>query len=571
MDDFCYKRRVARSFCQVLGLTFLLTLFLLACSQESPNQGKEAPSKSINLSSPDYNQEKKSRYGGIYRRPLENEPLTLDPALMTDIYAFIVANEIFDGLVQFDADLNVLPALAQSWEGSRDGLTWTFRLREGVKFHNGRLLTPQDIVYSFSRLLDPKVKSPNVWLFERVKGAKEYLQGKTSTVTGIEVVDEQTLKITLAEPFAPFITLLGMTQARIVPKEEVEKRGEGFGRHPIGSGPFQFVRWEEKKAIILQANSEYFEGRPYLDGIHFIPFSGLSTAEMVQEFLAGNLEDTFVPPDRSNDLSKDRRFKFVKKPTLSLLHIGLNNTIPPLNNRKVRQALNYAIDRVRINRELRQNRFEIATGILPPGMPGYNPELKGYPYNPHKAKQLLAEAGYPEGRGLPELELWTSARTAVVREEHEAIQKDLAALGVTVHLKYAPDWPTFLEMLTQGKVPMYRYAWYADFPDPDNFLYVLLFSESPNNYARYKNPKVDALLTQARAETDYLQRIKLYREAEDLIMQDAPWINLVYYTYEQLFQPYVQGIEVNALGEISIPMKKIWLDKPNGEISSALR
>jgi peptide/nickel transport system substrate-binding protein/oligopeptide transport system substrate-binding protein len=534
-----------------LGTLFLL-LLLSGCSQESSKQGKQDAQKTAQTPSTTSKEETKSRYGGIYRRPLRNEPPTLDPVMVTDIYAVTVANEIFDGLVQFDGDLNVLPALAQSWEGSRDGLTWTFRLREGVKFHNGRVVTIQDVIYSFTRLLDPTLKSPNSWLFERVKGAQEYNRGEASAVTGFEMIDEKTLKITLAEPFAPFITLLGMTQARIVPREEVEKEGEQFGHHPVGTGPFRFASWEEKKVITLEANPEYFEGRPYLDGIRFVLFSGATLEQIFQEFAEYRLENSYIPLNKRSELIKDPRFTFV-------------------NNQKVRQALNYALDKVKMNQEIHQNRFVIATGILPPGMPGHNPELLGYSYNPEKAKQLLAEAGYPEGKGLPELELWTSAKTGFVKQEHEAIQKDLAAIGVTIHLKYAPDWATFLDMLTQGKAPMYRYAWYADFPDPDNFLYVLLYSNSANNYARYKNPQVDALLIQARAEIDYLERIKLYREAEKIAIEDAPWINLVYSTYEHLFQPSVRGIEVNALGETSISMKKIWLDKPPDDVKSISR
>ncbi|RMF88422.1 MAG: ABC transporter substrate-binding protein [Nitrospinota bacterium] len=553
-----------------LLLSLLPVFFLVACSRESPPHDESASSQKVAASSP-VEQGRQPRYGGIYRRPLRNEPPTLDPAFVTDIFAITVTNEIFDGLVQFDGDLNVLPALARSWEGSRDGLTWTFHLREKAQFHNGRVVTAHDVVYSFTRMLNPAMKSPNAWLFEKVKGAEAFRRGEASTVSGFEVKDEHTLTITLAEPFAPFITLLGMAQARVVPREEVERAGNEFGRHPVGTGPFRFVRWEKGKAITLEANPVYFEGRPYLDGIRFVLFSGSDTTHIFQEFAANRLEDAYIPLPQRSQLIQDSRFTLVRKPTLSLLHIGMNNTIPPLNDPKVRQALNYAINRERINREIRQNRFEIATGILPPGMPGYNPKLAGYRYNPEKARQLLAEAGYPEGRGFPVLELWTSAKSAVVRQEHEAIQRDLAAIGVQVELKFAPNWATFLEMLKQGKAPLYRRAWYADFPDPDNFLYVLLYSESANNYSRYHNPQVDTLLRQARAETDYLKRIEIYREAERIIMQDAPWINLVYYTYEHLFQPYVRGIEINALGEMSIPMKKIWLDKASAEMQSALR
>jgi peptide/nickel transport system substrate-binding protein/oligopeptide transport system substrate-binding protein len=194
-------------------------------------------------------------------------------------------------------------------------------------------------------------------------------------------------------------------------------------------------------------------------------------------------------------------------------------------------------------------------------MPGYNPELEGYPYNLTRARQLLADAGHPEGKGLPPLELWTSATTATALQEHEAIKRDLEHLGLQVELFTAASWEHY-KTAVLGKRPgaMYRYVWFADFPDPDNFLFPLFHSQSSDNYANYSNPAVDHLLEQARSEGDYLQRIQLYRQAEALIMEDAPVVNLVYYTFETLFQPYVQGVELSALGERYIPMKKIWLD-----------
>jgi peptide/nickel transport system substrate-binding protein/oligopeptide transport system substrate-binding protein len=194
-------------------------------------------------------------------------------------------------------------------------------------------------------------------------------------------------------------------------------------------------------------------------------------------------------------------------------------------------------------------------------MPGSNPDLTGYPYDPARAQQLLAEAGYPEGRDLPPLELWTGVTTAAVRQEHETIKRDLERLGIRVELFTAENWKQY-RIAVLGKRPgaMYRMSWFADFPDPDNFLFALFHPQSANNYANYSNPAVNHLLAQARSEGDYLQRMQFYRQAEALIMADAPVVNLVYYTFETLFQLYVQGVELNALGERYIPMKKIWLD-----------
>jgi peptide/nickel transport system substrate-binding protein/oligopeptide transport system substrate-binding protein len=194
-------------------------------------------------------------------------------------------------------------------------------------------------------------------------------------------------------------------------------------------------------------------------------------------------------------------------------------------------------------------------------MPGSNPDLAGYTYDPARARQLLAEAGYPGGKDLPPLELWTTSTSTAVLQEHETIKRDLESLGIKVELFTAPSWKQY-KTAVLGKRPgaIYRTSWFADFPDPDNFLFSLFHSQSTNNYSHYSNAAVDQLLEQARSEGDYLKRIQLYRQAEALIMTDAPAVNLVYYTFETLFQPYVQGIELNALGEHSIPIKKIWLD-----------
>ena len=499
------------------------------------------------------------RYGGIYRKPLGLEPLTLDPAFLTDVYAAIVAQQVFDGLVQFDANLNVVPCIAKSWRASYDGLVWTFELHQGVKFHHGREVHAEDFVYTFTRLLHPHTASPRAWLFERVQGAQQFVAGAAERVEGLQALDAYTLQITLSKPYAPFISILGMVQAQVVPREEVERLGAAFGRRPVGTGPFRFAHWVPGEEILLEANEAYFEGRPFLDRLRYRIITDRQKA--MAEFTQGALEDTLLPDHQPTPLRGNTRFKSLRTPLLYTLFLWLDMGNGALRNHKVRQAINHAINREAINHTIRQNRFVQARGILPLGMPGYNPDLVGYPYNPARARQLLAEAGHPGGKDLPPLELWTSVTTAPALQEHEAIKRDLEHLGLKVELFTAESWQHY-NTAVLGKRPgaMYRYVWHADFPDPDNFLFSLFHSQSPDNYGHYSNPEVDHLLEQARGEVDYLKRIQLYRRAEALIMADAPVVNLVYYTFETLFQPYVQGVELNALGERYIPMKKIWLD-----------
>src|SRR5262249_34269732 len=210
-----------------------------------------------------------TRFGGVYRRPLTGNPSSLDPAHATDIYARTVVNQIFDGLVQFESHLNPVPAIAGFWEASVNGQVWTFYLRKGVRFHNGREVTANDFVYSFTRILDPAVRSPETDLFNYIRGVEDFQAGKTSQVEGLQAPDRYTLQISLKEPYAPFLAALAMFNAKVVPQEEVEKLGEQFGQHPVGSGPFAFVRWEPGQEIVLQAYNFYYEGRPFLAPIIF--------------------------------------------------------------------------------------------------------------------------------------------------------------------------------------------------------------------------------------------------------------------------------------------------------------
>jgi len=508
-----------------------------------------------------FKSEEKPVFGGIYRRPLEFMPKTLDPAFSTDIYAVSVIQQLFDGLVQFDKDLNVIPAIAKSWKVSRDGLTYTFYLREGVKFHNGKEVTSNDFVYSFTRIIDPKTKSSSFDFFTRILGAREFMDGKAQKVKGLITQDKYTLKIILSEPYVPFISILAMKGAKVVSREEMEKLGADFGKSPVGTGPFKFVSMKEGEEIVLEANPNYFEGRPYLDKIIFKTFHGDPVEDIFRNFVEGALEETKVPFKEFRDPSKLKNFYIVRKPILSLRFYGMQIKTKPFDNKKIRQAINFAINKEQIDEEAFQGMDHITDRIIPLGMPGSSPARILYPYNPDQARKLLVEAGYPEGKGLPPLEFWSAQKAEMTQRELEIVKSNLANIGIHLQVVTETNWKKFEDMMISYRTPMFRYAWYSDFPDPDNFLGILFHSKSKYNFMGYHRAEVDKILDTARKEVNLLKRIDLYRKAEEIIMEDAVIVPTINHIFQQAYQPNVRGVEVNALGGPYIPMKKIWLKK----------
>jgi len=500
------------------------------------------------------------RRRGIYRAALPWSPRTLDPAFSTDIYSVTLIQQMFDGLVQFDQNLNVVPALATSWKVSSDGLLYSFTLRSDASFHNGRHITAEDFVYSFTRILDPKEESSALSFFERVRGAVAYRNGESNEVVGLRALDARTLEISINKPFAPFLSILAMISSKVVPREEVERWGKDFGYHPVGTGPFRLESWEGNQ-IVLGANQNYHEGRPNLDRVVYTIYAGAQYDKIYEDFLLGRLEEAAVFGANREKLASTTAYQFYRKPSLSLQFYGMNCLSTALKAKEVRQALNYAIDKERIVREVYKDQFLSATTILPPGMPSYIPENAAYDYDPDKAKSLLNKAGYGASGEKLSLTVLSASKSSAAQKELALIAKDLAAVGVKLQIQYETDWPTFEAALSEDSLQMYRYAWIADIPDPDNFLNILFGSKSSYNFMQYKNPKVDRLLSQALIETEILRRVELYREAERIILADAPMIPWIYLTFESLFQPRVKGLEISALGRPYIPLKKIWLDE----------
>ena len=531
---------------RLLLLFAILLSTILSCQQEPSGPSEQAKPE--------------IKTGGVYRVPLPWSPANLDPPFTTDIYSVTLIQQIFDGLVQFDQSLNIAPNLATSWTVSGDQLTYTFTLRKDARFHNGRFVKADDFVYSFTRILDPGEQAGALSFFKKVKGASSYRNGKNKQVEGFKALGAHTLEITLSEPFAPFLSVLAMSDGKVVPREEVERLGKKFGLNPVGTGPFRLESWEGDR-IVLRANPDYHEGPPHLDRVVYTIYAGAQRQKILQEFLANRLEEAAVFGADREEMAKTTVYQFVRKPSLSLQFYGMNCTSALLKDKRVRQALGWAINKEEIIREVFKDQFIPAETILPPGMTGYTPENAAYGYNPKRAKELLAKAGYGPSQKKLSLTLLSASKSNVAQKELAMVAADLAAVGVELQIKYETDWPTFEATLNSGKFQLYRYFWSADIPDPDNFLNVICGSDSLYNFMRYSNPRVDRLLTKALVETDIIKRVRLYREAEGMILEDAPMIPFMYWVFESVFQPYVKGLEISALGSPYIPLKKIWLDK----------
>jgi len=514
-------------------------------------------------------------YGGIAKWHVVPNPPMLDPHMATDTTSARAYILMFDTLVtNSDDGQKILPWLAESWSVSPDSKVWTFKLRKGVHFHKeteggkptangGREVTAEDWKWSFERMI--RDKSPRAYFIDMIEGYQEMADGKAREWKGVKAVDKYTLQFTLREPFAPFISVLAYQALCVVPKEDVMKHGKDFKFHPVGTGAFTFESWKQDQKVTLNRNPNYWrkdaEGRqlPYLDGFEIVVIPESTVAW--EEFKKGNINFINDVPERqvkeARELLGDN-FLFAPQP--GIYYFGFNMTKEPFkNNKKLRQAMNYAIDRERMNDLVMEGLFMPAAGVLPPSMPGFNKNLKGYDYNPEKAKQLLAEAGYPNGLEVT-IQVNQSARNKAIAE---AAQAQLAEIGIKMNIKIV-DWGVHLDMLDRGECEMYRMGWVVDYLDPDNFLYVNLSSRNlgiKGNYSNYKNDEVDKLLNEARVISDQKKRIAMYQKAEEIIVDDAPWLFLFYYGEWIATQKYVRNAVLPAFGAYSMRMDDIWFSK----------
>jgi peptide/nickel transport system substrate-binding protein/oligopeptide transport system substrate-binding protein len=502
----------------------------------------------------------------LFRFRLREDPPTLDPAMVTDNLSEAVCSNVFRGLVALDPEsLAVVPAVAVSWTVSPDALTYTFRLREDAVFHNGRAVTSEDVAWSFRRLLRKETDSPRRWLLEPIAGAAAFTAGGAADIEGLRTPDPRTVVLRLGKPFAPFLGMLTMTGASIVPREAYEDPAKGYLRAPVGCGPFRVTRWEQSNVIEMRAFDRYYGGRPAIDRVLVRIIENRLSA--LEEYRAGGLESLDeVPQEITPDLKDDVHVY----PFMGVGYIGFNLDLPPFRgNPALRKAFNYAVDKEYLWKVLLPGANTTGRGIIPPGIPGFDPDLPGYPHDAAKAVSLLAQAGYPAGRGLPPITLWVNT-SEENRQIAQQVQSDLKSIGVTIAIKEV-DWAAYIQAVQgtedkPGAAQMFRFGWSLDYPDADAILRQQLHSKNvgpAGNYFRYRNPEFDRLVDQALGLTDPVARVDLYRRAERIaVMDDAVWLFLNYYGSMTLFKPYVKGVVHTPLGEFRIPLERLRVEKP---------
>lgn len=474
------------------------------------------------------------------------DPETLDPAIVQDATSHSFVSMLFSGLVTLDSNLEVVPDLAERWEVDDTRTVYTFYLRKDAKFHNGRALTAEDVQYSLERACDPErgsVQRAQSYLNDIV-GAMERTNGQADSISGVEVLDDHTIRITIDAPKPYFLSKLTYPTSYVVNKENVEDTSRKWTAHPIGSGPFEMYE-NAVNRMTLVAFEDYHRGRPKLDRVTFL-YRGqeMNLYERGQiDVIEVGLDHIDRVLDPNDPLHADLRVV----PQLDVWYIGLNTTMPPFEDRAVRRSLALATNKKAIA-EIAYNKMVVpANGILPPGMPGYNPDLEGLPYDPDLAADEMFDSTYGDASELAPMVLTvTGAGIGEMLAEMYA-----QVLGAEIEVEVV-DWGVFLRGLDAQQYQMFSLGWIADYPDPQNFLDLLFHSESAYNHGAYSNPEVDALVEQARVEQGPEKRIELYREAEQILVEDAAWIPLYHSVGYYLVKPHVQGLVITGQGTMNL-------------------
>jgi peptide/nickel transport system substrate-binding protein len=476
------------------------------------------------------------------------EPVNLDTAQVTDFNSTRAGRRIVETLIDFTPGSTTLgPNLATSWSVSPDGLEYTFKLRPNVKFSDGTPMNAEAVRFSIDRQINGESAAHKLGWFP-------FANYNFGTVKDIVVVDDHTVKFVLKDPRASFLGIMQGAAAGIVSPAAYNKLGKDFATQPVGTGPFKFAGWDRGNQIVMERNPNYWGKAPRLQKIAFRWAS--DTQALLAQLQNGTLDlITDLPPDSIAALDKNPQFTVVRQPAIHVWYVGMNTTHGPLRDKRVRQALNYAVDKTAITRDVLKGTAIPAIGPINPGTWGYNPDVTRYPYTPAKTKQLLAEAGFPNGFTLnfwvPESGSGMEAPVAMAT----VIQANLKAIGVTANIQ-TMEWGSYLKRLTTREQDLFALSWAAGQPDPDFVLYPLFHSSqwTPNgpNRALYKNDQFDALLDAGRKYTDQALRKKIYFQAEKILADDAPWIFVDHQLWVMVTKSSVKGFYLGADQDIHV-------------------
>ena len=476
------------------------------------------------------------------------EPVNLDPPQVTDLNSLRVSRRIVETLVAFaEESTQIVPGLAESWTISKDGLWYTFKLRKGIKFHDGTPLNAEAVKFSIERQFNPEHPANKL-------GKYPFANYFFGNLRAVEAMDDATVRFVLKEPRASFLAVLTAGAASIVSPTAVKKWGADYPLNPIGTGPFRYVSWQRGQQVVLEKNPDYWRGAVKIDRVVYRPI--VEDQARLTELLTGGVDMIVgVPPDFVAQLEGSAKVSILKQVGAHVWYLGINNQKKPFDDKRVRQALNYAVNKDAIVKDVLKGTGAISKGPVLPGTWAADPALKAYPYDPQRAKKLLAEAGYPNGFSTT---LWVPESGSGMQSPvamSTVMQSNLKAVGVNVTLQ-TMEWGAFLAKLRSQDQELFALSWMAGSEDPDMVMYPLLHSSqwTPNgpNRALYKNARFDEILVQARQTTDQAKRAELYREAQKILAEDAPWIFVDHEIQIAAFSKRVQGFKLHPSFDLRV-------------------
>lgn len=479
------------------------------------------------------------------------DPLTLDPALSGEMTSHGYVTQLFSGLVRSGDNLEPTGDIAQSWQVSDDGRTYTFYLRQDVKFHDGRQVKAGDFKYSWERACDPQTGSRTAATYlGDIVGVGEVLSGVTMEISGVKVVNDYTLEVTIDAPKSYFLSKLTYPTAFVVDRANVEVGGEWW-RTPNGTGPFRLKQWQQDELLVLERNELYYGELARVNQVVFHLWGGMP----MNMYETGEIDATPVDLayiEKVTDETGPFYLDLGVVPELSFFYIGFNTTKPPFDDANIRRAFSQAIDKDKLISLAFKDMMRRADGILPPGMPGYNQELSGLDYDVDRAKELIASSSYGGVSGLPPITVTTMGWGGPISPDLEAIVYQWREnLGVEVKVRQLEP-QRFLYHLKEEKDEMFYTGWIADYPHPQDFVDVLFHTGADYNYGGYSNPEVDALLEEAGVEGDSERSLGLYQQAEQKLVEDAVCLPLYFGQDYTLVKPYVKGYSPNPLGFVRL-------------------